>query len=329
MDKIRWGIIGTGKIANTFAQGLCNVEDAVLEAVASRDIQKANLFADKYGFEKAYGSYAELAADKDIDVVYIATPMSSHLGDTLLCLDSGRNVLCEKSMTLNSEQLAKMFERAHEKDLFLMEAMWMKCRPSFLKAREWIQAGRIGNVKVIRADFCNLCPYDPDDRLFRPDCGGGSLLDLGIYPITFAADILGYSPKEIISSAYIAKDRVDHYASVLMRYEGGAFADLSMGFDFQCENTAVIIGDEGSITFGKWFHCTDDIVLYDTNSKEIERFHCSNGGTGYEYEIEEVHSCLRKGLKESPLVPHSETASIMKIMDTCRSQWGMTFPEEE
>ena len=157
---------------------------------------KLGNFAQEYGFSKAYGSYSELAQDNNIDIVYIATPMASHFNDVMLCLENGRNVLCEKSVTLNSEQLEKIITKAKEKNLFFMEAMWTKCRPVFLKTMEWVKNNRIGDIKYIKADFSNNVKYNPDDRLFRADCGGGALLDLAVYPLSFAEAFLGY-PDEI------------------------------------------------------------------------------------------------------------------------------------
>ncbi len=169
--KIRWGIIGTGRIAHTFAEALSGCEGAELYAVASRTVQKAADFAEKFGFLKSYGSYAELAQDENIDVVYIATPMHSHYHDAKLCLAHDKNVLCEKSVTLNFHQLEELLELAKKKNLFFMEAMWMKCRPAYQKVMEWLRTDRIGKVRYIKADFSNFVPYDANDRLFRADCG--------------------------------------------------------------------------------------------------------------------------------------------------------------
>ena len=184
MKNINWGVIGTGKIAHTFSSALAKTENAVFYAVASRSLDKAEKFAGEFGFSKAYGSYLQLAQDNDIDIIYIATPMASHFNDVMTCLENGKNVLCEKSATLNSSQLEKILTKAKEKNLFFMEAMWTKCRPVFLKIREWIKDDKIGDIKYIKADFSNNVRYNPDDRLFRADCGGGALLDLAVYPIS-------------------------------------------------------------------------------------------------------------------------------------------------
>ncbi len=326
MKKYRWGIIGTGRIARSFAVAIKGSDNAVLYAVASRSADKAAAFAGEFGFEKSFGSYAELASDSSVDIVYIATPMASHFADSMLCIDHGRNVLCEKSIALNSAQLEKMLAAAKDKDVFFMEAMWMKCRPTYLKALEWINTGRIGRVRYIKADFCCSVPYNRNDRLFSPECGGGALLDLGVYPITLAADILGSSPDEIITDANIIFG-VDMSNSITLRYKDSA-AVLQSGFEMQLPNRALISGDEGMIVFGEGFHCSSEITLFDREGRELERSIIPVIVNGYEYEILEAQRCLEKGLKESPLVTHSSTLAVMRIMDKCRKDWGLVYPDE-
>lgn len=323
----RWGIIGTGKIAHTFAEALRGNEGSVLGAVASRTLDKAEKFAEEYGFERAYGSYEELAKDESIDIVYIATPMSAHYADTLLCLNNGRNVLCEKSVALNAGQAEEMFALAREKGLFLMEAMWMKFRPAYLKVKQWVDEGRIGKVQFIKADFNNFIPYDKDDRLFKADCGGGALLDLGVYPLTFAVSLLG-EPQDIVTHAHIGRDGVDLSNSVTLVYPDGVFAATSSGFEIQNRNNAVIAGDKGSITMGDWFFCSSECTLYDPESQPVEERVFPPEINGYEYEIREAERCLAAGQRTSPMVPPESTLSVMRLMDKCREIWGMRFPEE-
>ena len=326
MNKYKWGVIGTGKIAHTFATALMNCENAELCASASRTEEKAKRFAEEFGFLKYYGSYREFAEKSDAEIVYIATPMASHFDDAWLCLENGKNVLCEKSLALNTAQTEKLIAFAKEKGLFFMEAMWMKCRPVYRKMKDWIASGLIGDIEYIKADFSNFIPYDENDRLFRADCGGGCLLDLGIYPITLTHDLLGV-PDDITSSAHIMHG-IDMSNSILFRYKNGAFSSMDNGFEIQLRNNAIISGTKGFITLGNWFHCTEEGILYNRNGKEIERFVRKDDINGYEYEIAELHSCLDVGLKESPLVPHSDTIAVMKLMDECRAQWGMKYPNE-
>ncbi|MBO4523506.1 MAG: Gfo/Idh/MocA family oxidoreductase [Ruminococcus sp.] len=326
MKKYKWGIIGTGKIAHTFATALKHCENAELCAVASRTDEKAKDFAEEFGFSEYYGNYKDFAEKSGAEIVYIATPMSSHFNDAWLCLENGKNVLCEKSLTLNTAQAEKLIAFAKDKALFFMEAMWMKCRPVYRKMKEWIASGLIGEIEYTKADFSNYIPYNENDRLFRADCGGGCLLDLGIYPITLTHDLLGM-PDDITSSAHMMYG-IDMSNSIIFRYKNGAFSSMDNGFEIQLRNNAVISGTKGLITLGNWFHCTDEGILFDRSGNEIERFVRKDDINGYEYEIDEVHRCLDVGFRESPLVPHSATIAVMKIMDECRAQWGMKFPNE-
>lgn len=322
----RWGIIGTGKIARTFAAALKEQNSSVTAAVASRTLENAQSFAEEFGFEKAYGSYEELARDESIDIVYIATPMHKHYEDTLLCLENGRNVLCEKSIALNTKQAEEMFAKAEEKGLFLMEALWMKMRPAYLKVKQWIKEGRIGEIRYIKADFNNFIPFDKNDRLFKPECGGGALLDLGVYPITFAVSLMG-EPASIETHAHISGG-IDLSNSVTLLYPNGAYASTTSGFEIQNRNNAVIAGDKGSITMGDWFFCSPECTLYDAESRQIEDRLFPPEINGYEYEIREAEKCLAEGLKTSKAVPPEDTLSIMRIMDECRKTWGLKFPQE-
>ncbi len=328
MEKvINWGIMATGKIAHTFAKAVNSVEGARLYACASRSAEKAEEFGKQYGAEKCYGSYEELAADENIDVIYVASPMSCHYENVKLCFEYGRNVLCEKSITINSAQLRELIGIAREKKLFFMEAMWTKCLPAFRKAKEWVAGGRIGEIKAIRADFSNAVDFDESDRLFRPELGGGALLDLSVYPLSLITSFLGFEPKKISSAVNIDKLGVDMDEAVIMQYEN-AYASFVSGFDIDNENRAVIVGTEGRIAFNPWFFCTDTVRLYGRDNRLVEEFISPHPCNGYEFEIMEVQECLADGLTESRLNPLSDTLAIMDIMDGLRKEWGFAYPEE-
>lgn len=328
MEKLKWGIMACGRIAATFAKAVNYSKNSTLYAVAARDISRAEKFAEEFGANKFYGSYKELCEDKEVDIIYIASPMAQHYEQAKMCLLAGKNVLCEKTITLNNKQFAELCEIAREKDVFFMEAMWMKFLPAFLQAKAWVNSGLIGNVKMVKADFSNLCPFNPDDRLFLNSLGGGCLLDLGVYPITFACEFLGYKPAEIISNAVIGKTNVDTDAAIMLRYENGSFADITAGFDMENENAAFIIGDKGRIRFGNWFFCTADVMLYDTDGNMLDVFHCPHLENGYEFEIFECEGCIAQGKKQSEVNPLWHTAAVMDIMDKCRSDWGLIFEGE-
>lgn len=324
----RWGILGTGKIARTFAEALKGNESSQLVAIGSRTAEKAQAFAEEFGIERAYSSYEELTKDDSLDIIYIATPMSCHHKDAVLCLEHGRNVLCEKSLALNADQAQEMFSLAKEKDLFFMEAMWMKLRPTFMKVKQWVQDGRIGKVQFIKADFNNYVPYDAKDRLFRADCGGGALLDMGVYPLTLVLSLLGET-EDIFTRAHIGKDGVDISNTIILTYPDGCYASTSSGFEVQGRNNAVISGDKGSIVIGDFFFCSAECTLYDMEGNTIEDRVFPPEINGYEYEIREAERCLAEGLKESTIIPHEDTLAVMRLMDRCRKEWGMTFPDEQ
>ncbi|MDE6764206.1 MAG: Gfo/Idh/MocA family oxidoreductase [Oscillospiraceae bacterium] len=321
-NTVNWGIMATGKIAHTFAKAVNFSDGAKLYACASRSAEKATEFGKLYGAEKSYSSYEELAADPDIDIVYVASPMSCHYENVKLCFEHGKNVLCEKSITMDSAQFEELIAIAKRKDLFFMEAMWMKCLPSFLKAKEWFADGKIGEIKAVRADFSNPVEYDPTDRLFRADLGGGALLDLGVYPLTLITAFLGYEPKQVLSDVNVDHG-VDMDEAVILKYEN-AYASMVAGFDIENDNRAVIVGTEGRIAFDPWYFCTDTVRLYNKNGKLAEESITPHLCNGYEYEIMEAQRCLAESRKESVLNPLSDTLQVMKIMDRIRAEGG--FP---
>lgn len=327
MNKVNWGILSTGKIARTFAKTLNSVEGAACYAVSSRSSEKAAAFAKEFGFSKSYGSSAEMLADPALDAVYIASPMSCHYADAIACMEAGKNVLCEKTVTLNGQQLDTLLELAERKGVLFMEAMWTKCLPVYLQAREWLESGRIGKPQMVKADFVNICEYNEQDRLFRADLGGGALLDLGVYPITFAMGMLGSFPEKITAYSRM-KDGVDYDTTILLNYPEGAFASLNCGFDTKSENGAYIVGEKGTIAIESWFFCAQSICLYDSSNRLVERKELPFKCNGYEYEVEEFDRCLAEGLRESTLVPHMSTRSVMTVIDEVKRQIGLKFPGE-
>lgn len=325
MEKIRWGVLSTGKISHTFAKALQATADAELYAVSSRSADKAQAFAEQYGFGKAYGSAEEMLSDPCVQAVYIASPMSCHYADAKKCIAAGKSVLCEKTITLCTAQLDELLRLAKEKNVFFMEAMWMKTLPHFLQAKQWADEGKIGAIKHIKVDFESICKGDPADRLFRPELGGGALLDLGVYPLTFTMAFLG-EPEKITAHA-LMKNGVDYDDTVLLEYNQ-AFASLNFGFDVKSENAATIVGENGLIVMDNWFFCGQSVKLYDKNNVQIEERYFPHPRTGYEYEIAEVNRCIREGLNESQLVPHSGTRAVMLVIDEIKRQIGLSFPNE-
>lgn len=327
MKKIKWGILATGNIANSFANAMKVVDNAELFAVASRSLDKAEQFAQKHGAAKFYGSYEELAKDSEVDVIYIATPMHSHYQDMLLCLNNNKHVLCEKTVTLNASQFEECILLAREKKLFLMEAMWMKFHPLFNRVREWINDGKIGNIKLISAEFLTLPEYDVNGRMFNNELGGGAMLDLGVYPLSFATSFLGFDIKKINTNANIGETNVDENSNFDLIYDN-AYARLSCGFNIESQSPAFIIGDKARIRVDNWFFHAQRAWLIDKNHNVIEEVYLPFDENGYEYEIRHVNDCIKKGLIQSDIVPVKDTLKIMKIMDFCRKEWGLTYKGE-
>ena len=322
-QPVRWGVLATGGIATKFAEDLARVPGAQLAAVASRSAAKAEAFAQEHGFARAYGSWAELAADDGVDVVYVATPHNAHYEATLTCLDGGKGVLCEKPFTLDRASSAALVERARSSGLFLMEAMWMRCNPGIRRVTELIADGAIGEVTAVHADFGLPGPFPPEHRLRNPALGGGALLDLGVYPVSLAHLLLG-APSEVRSWARLSPEGVDENTGILFGYDSGAVAALTCGLIGGTRNAATITGRTGRIELPSGFHRPQTVTVHRGGTDpEILEFPAE--GWGYHYEAAEVHRCLAAGELESPLVPHSTTLEVMGLLDTIRGQIGVTY----
>src|SRR5215211_5790497 len=246
MSKLRWGILGTGRIAGIFAEGLQSVEDAELVAVGSRTDAVAQAFGRRFGAARSHASYAALANDPDVDVIYVATPHTLHRENTLLCLAAGKPVLCEKPFAINAGEATEMIAAARERGLFLMEAMWTRFLPHIVRLRELLAAGTIGEVRMLKANFCFRTDFNPRGRLFDPALGGGGLLDVGIYPVSLASMILG-PPERIVSMAELGATGVDEQAALLFGYPAGQLAVLTAATRTSTPHEALICGTAGQI----------------------------------------------------------------------------------
>ncbi|WP_189078443.1 Gfo/Idh/MocA family protein [Mangrovihabitans endophyticus] len=318
----RWGILGTGAIAATFAADLTHVAGAEFAAVGSRTPEAATAFADRHGFARAHGSWDALAADPDVDVVYVATPHAAHLDAALACIAGGKAVLCEKPMTLDMPTSARLVQEARTRGVFLMEAMWMRCNPAIRKVVEMVRAGAIGDVVAVHADLGLQGPFPPEHRLRNPALGGGALLDLGIYPLHLAHLILG-APAQVRSWADLTPELVDRTTGMLLGYESGAVAALTCGIDGATRNAATITGTTGRIELPVEFYRAQSFELH--RGGATETFELPFAGGGYQFEAEEVQRCLLAGERESPLVPHATTLELMNLMDTIREEIGVRY----
>ena len=321
---VRWGILGTGGIAATFAADLPLVPGAELAAVGSRTSAAAATFAERHGFARSHGSWAELAADPDVDVIYVATPHAFHYDAAMACLAGGKAVLCEKPMTLDVPSSARLVQEARDRGLFLMEAMWMRCNPAVRRIVELVADGAIGEVTSVQADFGLQGPFAAEHRLRDPRMGGGALLDLGVYPLNLAHLILG-APATVQSWARLTPEGVDDNTGVLLGYDSGAVAALTCSLIGETRNAASITGTLGRIDLPPGFFVPRSFVLHRAGADD-EEISYPFEGSGYQYEAAEVQRCLAEGLPESPLMPHTTTMEIMMLMDTIRAEIGVTYP---
>lgn len=327
MRTIRWGIIGAGHIAAKFALALNSLKDTELTAIASRSTDKAYEFAERFHVRKAYGSYEELVKDSEIDVIYIATPHTEHRKHASLCITHGKAVLCEKPFAVNYREAEILTTLAKEHKVFLMEGMWTKFLPVTRMVKQWIDEGRIGNVKYLQASFGFYSEFNHESRLYDPHLAGGALLDVGVYPISYATFLLGKLPDQVKSSASIGKSGVDEMNVITLHFEDGALADLSSAISANTGNDAVIIGEKGRI-FVPTFWAAEKAELYNAAEKLVETFALPFTSNGFVYEVEEVNRCLREGKLQSDIIPHETTLAIMKLLDGIRAEWGLVYPTE-
>lgn len=327
MKTINWGIIGAGNISSKFATALKEMEYTNIGAIASRDLNKAQDFAKEFGADKAYGSYEELVNDPKIDVVYIGTPHTEHFKNSVLCLNHKKAVLCEKPFTLNAKDTKCLIELAKENNVFLMEAMWTKFLPVSNKVKEWVQEGKIGTIKRIDIGFGFNIPIDFNNRLFNYELAGGALLDMGVYPITYAIDIMGSLPVKIESYAGLMENGVDEHNLSIFQFEKGALASLRSAISVDAGKSAVFIGDNGRIEIDE-FWVADKAFVYDNSGNLIDSFTKEHRINGYEYEAYEVNKCLREDRLESERLPLKDTLDIMEIMDGIRAKWGLKYKQE-
>ena len=331
---LRWGFVGTGSICKTVARALRSIEaagvPATLAAVASRTQAGADAFATEFSTAaspvRSHGSYEALFADPGIDVVYIGTPHPAHHGNALAALRAGKAVLCEKPLTMNAREAEELAAEARARNLFFMEAMWTRFLPMTLQVREWIAAGRIGEVGMLHANFgFPLEKRDPEGRLLNKALGGGSLLDLGIYPVSYAAMLFGNVPASVQSAAHIGETGVDEQAAIVLHYPGGKQALLACSLRTRLEAGATIYGTKGHIVLPQFFG-GGEASLHVGGEPPI-RFEqpLEHNYSGFEYELREVARCMAAGEIESAGITHRDSVEIMRLMDAIRKDWGVRY----
>jgi len=321
--KVNWGVIGLGKIAHKFVQDLLLVEDANLYGVASRSLEKATDFGSTYNATHFYGSYKDLIDDSNIDVVYIATPHVHHCEYTLMALEAGKAVLCEKPFGMNKSEVEIMIAKAKEKKVFLMEALWTRFIPATEKLLELLKSDLIGELQTVRADFGFKGYYDPNERLFNKNLGGGALLDLGVYPIFMSLLTLGV-PEKMHATNTLFPTGVDSSCMMLFNYENNKTAILDASLLTETPVECWLHGDKGSLKINNPFHYAKEISHF-KNRELINTYTSEYIGLGYYHEIEEVMNCLRNGKIESDKMPLAFSLKLIDIVDKVRAEIGLTY----
>ena len=324
-ETIRWGVVGPGRIADSVTRDFPHVEGATPVAVASRDLARAQEFAARHGIERAYGSYREIIEDPGVDVLYLATPHPMHHAAALAAIDAGKALLVEKAFTATVAGAVEVVERARAAGVFAMEAMWTRFQPAIVALRELIADGAIGEVRCVQADLGILRPWDPSDRLFSMELGGGAVLDLGVYPISFAQMVLG-DPVRVTAAGSTFPTGVDAEAAVLLEFGEGRTASLTTSLRGELPGSARVFGTGGWIDVLPRFHHPETIVLH-RGDAEPETITRPRTGGGYAHELIEVTDCLRTGRTESATMPLADTLVVQEVMGQVLDQLGVRHAE--
>lgn len=323
---VRWGILGAGKIAHAFAKDFKYLQNAQLVAVAASDSNRARTFAEQYNIANAY-TYEQLYNSNEVDAVYICTTHNFHYQQCLNCLQQGKAVLCEKSITINDQQLKELVALSQQKKVFLMEAMWTHFLPAVQKAMQWLAGGRIGKLSIISADFGILMPYDVEGRIFNPKLAGGAMLDLGIYPVALTTFFTGRKPQTITASGVVGPTGVDERSSMILQY-GDVTTTITISIVTQLTNEAFLFGDKGYIKIED-FYRAPSASIYNAKHQLVETFVDDRTSHGFIYEMQEATNQILKGEIESIIVPQQRSIIFQEIMTEARRQIGMVYPEEK
>jgi dihydrodiol dehydrogenase / D-xylose 1-dehydrogenase (NADP) len=325
-ESVRWGILGPGRIARAFTADLAFVRDAAAVAVGARRGEAADAFADEFGIPRRHASYEALLDDPEVDVIYVALPHPWHAEWATRALEAGKAVLCEKPLTVNAAEARQLVASARRTGRFLMEAMWTRFVPCMVRARELVAGGAIGDVRFVAADLGRKVPADPQSRFLSPALAGGSLLDIGLYPVSVACFFLG-RPTGVHATGTIGETGVDVAAHALLDFEGGRHAAISGSLDVDTPSGAAVAGTEGRIEFDGYLVNPQGARVF-RGRDLVETLPVVPHAAGYRYEAVEVGRCLRDGLLESPSMPLDESIAIMETLDEIRRQVGVRYPFE-
>ena len=319
------GILGAGRIAVTLAETMNKMPEVECYGVASRDLEKAKVFAKEHGFQHAFGSYEGMLADEEVELIYIATPHSHHYRHMKMCLDAGKHILCEKSFTVNEKQAEEIFRIAKEKKLLVTEAIWTRYMPSRKIINDLLDEKVVGDVRKMTANL--NYPLLDKERIVKPELAGGALLDVGIYPLNFAYMHFGDKVDRIVSAAQMTEAGVDGENGMILLYEDGRMAVLNSGIHGKSDSEGVFYGTFGCMVVEN-INNPESIKIYNTDRILIREIEVPEQISGYEYEITEMISCIKEGKLECPSMPHAETLKMMQVMDNLRADWKMKYPDE-
>jgi len=326
VTTLRWGILGTGGIARQFTQDLLVTGHSVA-AVGSRTLAGAERFAASFGIAGAHPSYEALVADPTVDLVYVATPHPWHYPNAALALDAGKHVLVEKSFTLNAGQAQQLVTQAADQELLIMEAMWTRWLPHMVRLREILAAGTIGDVRSMTADHTQLLPSDPGHRVNALELGGGALLDLGVYPVSFASQLFG-PPQTVQAVGTLKETGADAQVATMFRYPGGQIATTYSASTSPGPNVAVVVGTAGRIELDRVWYMATGLRVYDAGGTLIEEFHPAVMGRGMHFQADEAERLVDAGRIASDILPPEESVAIMATLDEIRAQIGVRYPGE-
>ena len=327
MNALKWGILGPGQIAHQFAQALQKVDDGHLLAVASRNYLRAEAFAKQYGAPKAFGDYARLLADPEIDLVYIATPHSHHFELAKACLLAGKHVLLEKPLTVNAAQTEILIRLSQRHERVFQEALWSRFMPCLAQVKRWLDSGEIGELQTLDAQIGFAFSHLENHRLTEPALAGGALLDLGVYPVSISQYFLAEHPSEIQAMAQIHPQNVDQNVLVNMRYPSGRLSQFIATMGTESSNTMTLHGDKGFIRLCDMFWVGTNASLV-KNGELVADMTFEHPQNGFEYQIEATMENVRQGRLYDPRMSHSDSLNVMVTLDEIRRQIGLTFPEE-
>lgn len=324
-DKVRWAILGAGKIAHSFAMDFSAAKNAELVGVAASDKRRALTFAKEYNIPFSF-DYEELYKSTEVDAVYIATTHNFHYEQCIQCIENGKSVLCEKPITLNDKQFKELARLSKERRVFLMEAMWTYFLPAVLKAKEWVDEGRIGNLKVIEANFGFPMPKDYEGRMYNANLAGGALLDLGVYPVAFSTYFTNEKPGKITASGVLTNTGVDERSGMFLTYQN-ITATLFCSMVNIMENKAVLYGDNGYVEIPHFFKASG-ASIYDNEHNLLQKFEDDRKTKGYNFEIQHATDAILQGKIESAIITHAKSNDIQEIMTEVRRQIGVVYPGE-